>query len=424
MLDIKFIRENTEAVKQALIDKCIDLDIDLLLSIDKQIIAHKQAMEAELQKRNALSREMPTATPERKAEIKELSKQSGQKAAAISNELKPLEEQFHALLEKTPTIPAPDVPRGKDDSENVVVRKVGTPRTFDFEIKDHVDLMEMHGWGEFKRTPQICGTRSSSIRGELLLVEMALWQLTLNTLMRKGFTITSVPAMTFEDALYNMGQFPFDVDSVYALPKDNLYLAGTAECILNSLHAGDILKEADLPIMYAGFSPCFRREAGAAGKDTRGIFRVHQFTKVEQYVICKADIAESDKMHQFLLNNAEEIMQALEIPYQIVANCTGDMGAGKYRMNDIEAWCPAQNRYRESHSCSSLLDWQAHRTNIRYREMETGKVRYAYTLNNTGLATPRILVAFMENHQQADGSVRIPKALQPYLGGKEFIGKK
>ena len=424
MLDIKFIRENTDIVKQALIDKCIDLDIDLLLSVDKQIIAHKQAMEAELQKRNALSREMPTATPERKAEIKELSKKSGQLAAQIADELKLLEAQFQELIERTPTIPAPDVPKGKSDEENVVIRKVGTPPVFDFPIKDHVDLMEMHGWGEFKRIPQICGTRSSSIRGELLQVEMAMWQFTLNKLMEKGFTIMSVPAMAFEDAFYNMGQFPFDVESVYALPKDNLYLAGTAEAILNSIHSGEILKESDLPIMYAGFSPCFRREAGAAGKDTRGIFRVHQFTKVEQYVICKADVVESDKFHQFLLNNAEEVMQALEIPYQVVACCTGDMGAGKYRMNDIEAWCPGQNRYRESHSCSSLLDWQAHRTNIRYREAVTNKVRYAYTLNNTGLATPRILVSFMENHQQADGSVRIPKALQPYLGGKEFIGKK
>lgn len=423
MLDIKFIRENTDVVKQALKDKCLELDVDLLLSIDKQIIQHKQAMEAELQKRNALSKEMPTATPERKEEIKELSKQSGQKASQIAAELKPLEEQFKTLLEKTPTIPAPDVPKGKNDEENVVIRQVGEKPSFNFPIKDHVELMEMHGWGEFKRIPQICGTRSSSIRGELLQLEMAMWQYTLNTLANKGFTTMSVPAMTFDTALYNMGQFPFDVESVYNLPKDNLYLAGTAEVILNSIHSGDILKESDLPIMYAGFSPCFRREAGAAGKDTRGIFRVHQFTKVEQYVICKADIAESDKMHQFLLNNAEEIMQALEIPYQVVACCTGDMGAGKYRMNDIEAWCPGQNRYRESHSCSSLLDWQAHRTNIRYREAESGKVRHVYTLNNTGLATPRILVAFMENHQQADGSIRIPKALQPYMGGKEFIGK-
>lgn len=424
MLDIKFIRENPQIVKQALIDKCLDLDIDLLLAADKEIIRLKQAQETELQKRNALSREMPTANAARKIEIKELSRQSGQKAAELAEQLKPLEERFRSLMEKTPTIPAPDVPKGKSDAENVVIRKVGNPPVFDFPIKDHVDLMEMHGWGEFKRIPQICGARSASVRGELLQLETALWLFTLNTLEAKGFLTMSVPALTFDKALYNMGQFPFDTESVYSLPKDNLYLAGTAEVILNSLHAGDILKESDLPIKYAGFSPCFRREAGAAGKDTRGIFRVHQFTKVEQYVICKADIAESDKMHAFLLNNAEEIMQALEIPYQVVACCTGDMGAGKYRMNDIEAWCPGQNRYRESHSCSSLLDWQARRTNIRYRETETGRVKYAYTLNNTGLATPRILVSFIENHQQANGSIRIPKALQPYLGGKEFIGKK
>lgn len=424
MLDIKFIRENTDLVKQTLKNKCINLDIDELLALDKKIIQCKQAMETELQKRNALSKEMPKATPERKEEIKELSRQSGQIAASIAQEMKPLEEKFQKMIECTPTIPAPDVPIGQGEEDNVVIRQVGEKPIFDFELRDHVALMDLNDWGEFKKIPQICGSRTVGIKGELLQLEMALWQFTLNKLMEKGLTAMSVPSLSFADAFYHTGHFPFDYDSVYTIPKDNLYLAGTAEVILNSLHSGDILKESDLPIMYAGFSPCFRREAGAAGKDTRGLIRVHQFSKVEQYIICKADVAESDKMHAFLLQNAEEIMQALEIPYQIIANCTGDMGAGKYRMNDIEAWCPGQNRYRETHSCSSLLDWQARRTNIRYRDDETGKVKYAYTLNNTGLATPRVLVAFLENHQQEDGSVRIPKALQPYLGGKEFIGKK
>lgn len=422
MLDIKFIRENPDIVKKTLAEKCLTLDIDELLSIDKKIIQIKQLMEAELQKRNALSKEMPKASPERKEEIKELSKKSGQQAAAYAEELKPLEEQFKSMMGMTPTIPAPDVPRGTSEEENVVIRQVGEKPTFDFEMKDHVELMDMNNWGEFKKISQICGSRTVGIKGELLQLEMALWQFTVNKLMEKGFTVMSVPSLSFENAFYHTGHFPFDYDSVYSMPKDNLYLAGTAEVILNSIHAGDILKESDLPIMYAGFSPCFRREAGAAGKDTRGLIRVHQFSKVEQYIICKADIAESDKMHQFILQNSEEVMQEMEIPYQIIANCTGDMGAGKYRMNDIEAWCPGQNQYRETHSCSSLLDWQARRTNIRYREDETGKVKYAYTLNNTGLATPRVLVAFIENHQQADGSVKIPKALQPYMGGKTKIG--
>lgn len=423
MLDIKFIRENADLVKQTLINKCITLDIDELLNLDQKIIQYKQAMEAELQKRNTLSKEMPQASLERKEEIKELSRQSGQTAAKIAQEMKPLEEKFQEMLERTPTIPAPDVPVGQGEEDNVVIRQVGEKPVFDFELHDHVTLMDLNDWGEFKKISQICGSRTVGIKGELLQLEMALWQFTLNKLMEKGLTAISVPSLSFAEAFYHTGHFPFDYDSVYTLPKDNLYLAGTAEVILNDLHSGDILKESDLPIMYAGFSPCFRREAGAAGKDTRGLIRVHQFSKVEQYIICKADIAESDKMHAFLLQNAEEIMQALEIPYQIIANCTGDMGAGKYRMNDIEAWCPGQNRYRETHSCSSLLDWQARRTNIRYRDDETGKVKYAYTLNNTGLATPRVLAPFLENHQQKDGSVRIPKALQPYLGGKEFIGK-
>lgn len=424
MIDIKWIRENVDTLKQALIDKRIELDVDRLLELDQQIIKMKQEMEAELTKRNAFSREMKSASPERREEIKELSRQSGTLAAQITERLKPLEDEFKLLLSMTPTIPAPDVPKGQSDADNVVIRTQGEKPVFDFTPLDHVELMEKNGWSDFARVPKICGTRSAAIKGDLFRLEMALWNFALDLLTQKGLTPISVPSLSFEDAFYNMGQFPFDRESVYALPKDNQYLTGTAEAVLNSLHAGEILNEADLPIMYAGFSPCFRREAGAAGKDTRGIFRVHQFTKVEQYVICKADIAESDKMHAFLLNNSEELLTALELPYQVIATCTADMGAGKYRMNDLEVWCPAQGRYRETHSCSTLLDWQARRTNIRYRDNKTGKVLYAYTLNNTGVATPRILVAILENHQQKDGSIRVPKALRPYLHNAEFIGKK
>ncbi len=424
MLDIKYIRENTDIVKQAVIDKCIKLDIDALLELDKKIIQQKQLLDTQLQQRNALSKEMPQADEARKAEIKDQSRAIGQLADEIAATLKPLEEEYASLMQLTPTIPAQDVPRGKDEDENVVIRQVGNRPQFDFAFKDHIELMEHNNWGEFKRISTVCGSRTVGIKGELFQLEMALWQYTVNKLINKGLDVMSVPSMAFGDAFFNTGHFPFDYESVYAIEKDNLYLTGTAEVVLNSLHSGDILKESDLPLMYAGYSPCFRREAGAAGKDTRGIIRVHQFSKVEQYVICKADVAESDSLHQFILNNSEELMQELEIPYQVIANCTGDMGAGKYRMHDIECWCPGQDKYRETHSCSSLLDWQARRTNIRYRDDATGKVKYAYTLNNTGLATPRFLVAFIENHQQADGSVKIPSALQPYLGGKTVIGKK
>jgi seryl-tRNA synthetase len=215
---------------------------------------------------------------------------------------------------------------------------------------------------------------------------------------------------------------PFARDEIYYMPADDIYLSGTAELILNSLRADELLTENELPILYAGFSPCFRREAGAAGKDTRGLVRVHQFFKTEQFVICKNDVNESEKWHKKLLEISEEVLQDLELPYQVLEVCTGDMGAPKYRQYDLEAWVPSQNCYRETHSCSNITDWQARRTNLRYRGND-GKVQYCHTLNNTGIATPRALVPFIENHQQADGTVRIPVKLQPYLGGKKFIGK-
>jgi seryl-tRNA synthetase len=312
---------------------------------------------------------------------------------------------------------------GKSDADNVVVKTVGEKTKFDFKALDHVELMEKHGWADFKRVPLVCGSRTVGLKGDLVKLEMALWQYTLDKLSAKNFTPISVPAIAQEAAFFGTGHFPFDRESVYEIPKDKLYLAGTAEVVINSLHAGELLSDADLPLLYAGFSPCFRREAGSAGKDVRGVIRVHQFYKIEQFVLCKNDIAESEKWHQIILTNTEEILQGLEIPYQIVACCTGDMGAGKYRMNDVESWCPSENKYRETHSCSSLLDWQARRTNLRYRDSKTGKVEYLYTLNNTGLATPRVLVPLLENHQQADGTVKIPAALRPYMGGKEFLGK-
>ena len=250
---------------------------------------------------------------------------------------------------------------------------------------------------------------------------LAMHMLVLDKLRQNGFTVITVPSISKEKPLYGQGYLPFSRDEIYYMPADDIYLSGTAELILNSLHADELLQENQLPILYAGFSPCFRREAGAAGKDTRGLVRVHQFMKTEQFVICKNDIAESEKWHQKLLAISEEVLQDLELPYQVLAWCTGDMGAGKYKMYDLEAWTPSQNKYRETHSCSNLLDWQARRANIRYRENATGKVKYCYTLNNTGIATPRILAPFLENHQTADGKVRIPEKLRPYMGGKEYL---
>ena len=232
-----------------------------------------------------------------------------------------------------------------------------------------------------------------------------------------GFTPITVPAIAREQAFLNQGQFPGHVEETYALPNDDAYLAGTAEVALTSLHSGEIVDSSKLPLTYAGYSPCFRREAGSAGKDVRGLLRVHQFLKVEQWVMCEADEEVSAGWHAKLLELAESLLRDLEIPYQVIETSTGDMGLGKYRMNDIESWVPSLNKYRETHSCSTLHDWQARRANLRYRDRD-GKVRFAHTLNNTALASPRILVPLLENHQTADGRVKLPRALQDLMGGE------
>jgi seryl-tRNA synthetase len=245
-------------------------------------------------------------------------------------------------------------------------------------------------------------------------LEWVLLRLAMEEMERRGSTPISVPSMAREAAFYGTGHFPTGRDQVYALADTDLLLTGTAEVVVNALHGGEILSEADLPIRYAAFAPCFRREAGASGKDTRGLIRVHQFLKVEQYVLCRADADESQRWHEELLGTSEAILQSLEIPYRVVDVCTGDMGPGKVRQFDLEAWCPSEGRYRETHSCSMLHDWQARRTNLRYRD-KAGVVRHCHTLNNTALATPRILVPLIENHQRSDGSIRVPAAVRPYL---------
>jgi seryl-tRNA synthetase len=224
-----------------------------------------------------------------------------------------------------------------------------------------------------------------------------------------------------EAALFGTGHFPAGREQVYHLKEDDLYLSGTAEVPVTSIFSGEIVPESEVPKRIGAFSPCFRREAGSAGKDVRGLMRVHQFNKVEQFVFCRNDAEESAHWHQELLKTSEEIVQALELPYRIIEVCTGDMGAGKYRMHDLECWVPSEKRYRETHSCSSLHDWQARRANLRYRDRDE-KVRFMHTLNNTAVATPRILIPLLENHQLANGAIRIPKALQGYMGGKDRIG--
>ena len=253
-----------------------------------------------------------------------------------------------------------------------------------------------------------------------MLLERALHSYAIDTLLNRDFTVISVPTLVKEEALIGTGQFPAHREETYAIPADDLYLAGTAEVALVGLHSGEILDKKQLPVRYAGISPCFRREIGSAGRDVRGLLRVHQFEKVEQFVICEADAAESDRWHAELLSTAERLLQGLRLHYEVVETSTGDMGIGKFRMNDINTWFPSLNRFRETHSCSSLHDWQARRANLRYRDTD-GTVRFAHTLNNTAIATPRLLAALVENHQTATGEVRVPEVLRPYLGQRELL---
>jgi seryl-tRNA synthetase len=417
MLALDFVRANRETVERAIRDKGVALDLDDMLGLDAQVRALKTEIETLRAERNAISAQFPKAAPDYKAELGRKAKEAGARISTLEDQLAGEEAALKALMLQLPGIPYEGAPVGPDESYNVVIRTVGEPPKFDFEPLDHVALIERHGWGELSRVTQVSGSRTYCLKGALALLETKLMGWALERIAKAGFTPITVPAIAREQAFLNQGQFPGHKEETYELPNDDLWLAGTAEVVLTSLHAGEIIEAERLPILYAGFSPCFRREAGSAGKDVRGLLRVHQFVKVEQYVICEADDEQSAEWHATLLRLAEEMLQALEIPYQVIETSTGDMGLGKYRMNDIESWVPSLGKYRETHSCSTLHDWQARRANIRYRGSD-GKVRFAHTLNNTALASPRILVPLLENHQTGDGRVKLPKAMQELMGSE------
>ncbi|WP_395623607.1 serine--tRNA ligase [Sphingomonas daechungensis] len=419
MLGLDFIRANREAVERAIEVKNVDVRVGDLLTLDGEVRSLKTEIEALRAERNAISARFKDVAPEERAELGRQAKDAGARASELENDLAEKQGVLTGLQMRVPNIPWEGAPIGPDESYNTVVRTEGAVPAFDFEPLDHVALIEKNDWADLSRIVQVSGSRQYCLKGRLALLETKLMGWALDRIAEAGFTPITVPSMAREQAFLNQGQFPGHVEETYALPNDDLYLAGTAEVALTSLHSGEIIEGDKLPVLYAGYSPCFRREAGSAGKDVRGLLRVHQFIKVEQYVICEADDAQSAEWHAKLLGLAESMLTALEIPYQVIETSTGDMGLGKFRMNDIESWVPSLGKYRETHSCSTLHDWQARRANIRYRGSD-GKVRFAHTLNNTALASPRILVPLLENHQTEDGRVKLPKALQALLGG-EFL---
>jgi len=424
MLDIKYIRQNSELVKEAAKNKLIKIDIDRLLELDENMRSLNQELDALKEERNKLSSSIPTLSNDEKQKTIAYVKQLKEKISILEEKITPIKSEYTDLMYQVPGVPYEEVPIGETDEDNVEIKKVGNIPTFDFEIKDHVELAEDLDLIDIPRGVKVAGSRSYYLKNEAVLLEMAICRYVIDKLVKKGFTPMTVPTLVKEAPMYGTSYFPGGRDQAYAITEDDLYLVGTSEVSLVSYNSNETFDSVDtLPKMYCGYSSCYRREAGTYGKDTRGLYRVHQFTKIEQVIMCEADYDKQYKLHDFLLNNAEEIMQDLKIPYRVVKVCTGDMGTGQVRKHDIEAWMPSRGKYSETHSCSSFGDFQARRSGIKYKD-SNGETKYCYTLNNTAIASPRILIPLLELNQNEDGSVNIPEVLVPYMGGMTKIEKK
>lgn len=414
MLDIKLIRQNPEKVKTACKNKQVKIDIDALLGIDKKRREILQAIEEIRAKKNEASDKIvKTKLDSEKKEIISKMKELDKKGERIEKSFNILTKEFDDLMLQIPNIPFDDVPVGKDDTGNVVMREVGEKPKFDFKFKDYLELAENLDLIDVKRAAKTSGSRFGFIKREAAFIEFALINFVFEKLIKEGFVPVLPPVMLKENMARGTGYFEAaDKKEAYFFSEDNLYLVGTAEQSLLAMHADEILEGKELPKRYLGFSTCFRREAGAYGKDTKGILRVHQFDKIEMLSFCQPE--KSKEEHEFLLSLEEKLMQSLVIPYHTVKICTGDLGRPAAAKYDIEAWIPSENRYRETHSTSNCTDFQARRLNIRFRD-KTDKLDFVHTLNGTAFAIGRILIAIIENYQQKDGSILIPDALNKYL---------
>jgi seryl-tRNA synthetase len=417
MLDIKFIRENPEKIKEGCQKKGVKVDIDRILEVDKKRRETIMALEDMRAKKNKASKEIAEAKSEQEKkkiimEMKELDKGNDR----LNKDLKALDEEFNTLMVAIPNLPLSDVPTGKSEKENVVLEEVGEKAKFDFQPKDYMKIGEGLGLIDVKRAAKTSGTRFGFIKKEAALLEFAIVNFAIEKLVKKGFILVIPPVMIKTEMARGMGFLEqADANEAYYLPQDDLYLVGTAEQPLGTMHAGETFEGKDLPRRYIGFSTCFRREAGSYGKDTKGIFRVHQFDKVEMFSFCRSE--DSQKEHKFFLETEKELMSELKIPYRVLQMCTGDLGFPTASKYDIEAWIPSENRYRETHSTSNCTDFQARRLNIRYQKKNDG-LDFVHTINGTAFAVGRTLIAIIENYQQKDGSLKVPVALQKYLNFK------
>lgn len=416
MLDINYIRENAADLKTAIGNKQLNPSIvDQVISVDEQrrkLIVDVESIRKQINENTEAIKKSETKRP-----TEEQLQRGRELKATLQNiepQLKQVEETLQDLMYQVANPPAQDVPVGKDESGNEVVRKVGEPTQLSFEPKDHEELMIANDLLDLKRAVKIGGFRSYFLKNQAVMLEQALLQYAFQFLAREGFTPMTVPWMVNKEALWGTGYFPWGIEDHYTT-QDNQGLIGTAEVSLTAYRQDEVLNEKDLPYKMVGISPCFRREVGSHGKDVHGVIRVHQFTKVEQVVYTVADEDVTREWHQKMVAYAEQLLQDLELPYQVLLMCTGDMGAGQRKKYDIETWFPSQQKYRETHSASYFNDFQARRLNIKYRAKD-GSMKYVYTLNNTMAASPRLLAAVIENYQNEDGSIRIPRVLQPMMG--------
>jgi seryl-tRNA synthetase len=426
MLDIKLLRENAEAVKAGAIKKRMPdraAAVDRALLVDAELRALLPTLDGLRSEQKAGGKQMGKLSPEERDRLLLHQKELKARIGGLEEQEKALRAELEQQLSLVPNVPDDEVPDGKDDTENVEVRRVGTVRQFDFQPRPHFEIGEAQGWLDFLRAAEMSGSRNYVLFGDLALLHDAVLRYAVELLLPRGFVPVDPPLMVRDAAMFGTGFFPGGEEQTYRCEKDGLNLIGTSEVPVTSLHGGEILAAESLPKKYVARSACFRREAGTYGKDTRGLYRVHQFQKVEQVIVDVADKARSIEHHQAILQNAEDLLQGCELPYRVVAVCGGDLGVPQAMKYDIETWMPSRNAYSETHSASRFYDYQARRLNLRYRHPETGKPVFCHTLNNTVAASPRILIPLLENHQNADGTVRVPKALVPLMGGRTVIGK-
>lgn len=423
MLDIKFIKENPDIIKEAVRKKHLSFDVDMLLKVEEKRKEALLAFEQARSTQNTLSQEVAHArdNDERERLIQSLKpiKEEVQKNEEILREVM---KEWQLLMLQVPNVPDISVPEGEDDSANVEVKVWGEKPVFSFAPKNHIELMESLDMVDFEKGAEVSGFRGYFLKGDGALLEFALWQFTVDFFRkeRPDYTMMMVPSLVRKQTLLGTGYLPQGEDDLYKTQDDD-YLSGTAEVATMSYFADTVLDATSLPIKHLAFSTAFRREAGSHSKDTKGLFRVHEFHKFEQVILCEANHETSVSYHEELLSNAESLLQSLELHYHVVVNCGGDLGLGQVKKYDIEAWVPSQETFRETHSCSYFHDFQSRRLNLKYKDSE-GKTHFVHSLNNTALATPRILQHIIENNQQEDGTIKVPKVLVPYIG-KEYIGK-